>query len=579
MERTASAATKRIFHDKVGIFTDAAGDRVGFRGTMNETFLGLAPDGNLESIDIFPSWAGGRDEERLRDAAERFESLWINEMLGVTVQPIPDQTMDELRRLARAGNWRTIAEELEAEAIRSASGPQHRIAESQGRRELRPHQLDAIAAWEANGRRGILEHATGSGKTTTALEVVRRRLLVDEPSLVVVPSELLLRQWTTEIETQLADVSPKVLKCGGGNREWANGLLHGWLRRPGAESRIAVAIINTAATPEFRDQLHGLSLNVVVDEVHRIGSPEFRQLLQVEPASQLGLSATPRRFGDPDGTQALMDWFDGVVHTYPLSQAIEDGILTPYTYSPHVVRLSASEQERWDQMTERIRRRSARLPRMDSGTSPLDDRTLRLMLIQRARIARGASGKVELAVSLLREQLTQGQRWLVYCDDRTQLEGVREALHRSGIDSLGYFDAMAGDHVLTIRDFELNSGVLVAINCLDEGVDIPACTHALVLASSRNPRQFLQRRGRILRRSPGKTVSHLYDAIVIPAEDGGDETTNSLVWGELARGVEFGRQAINTQSQGILERLASDLGLDVATLADLGFEEDPSEEG
>jgi superfamily II DNA or RNA helicase len=579
LDDSAPAATKRIFHDKVGIFTDSSGDSVGFRGTMNETYLGLSSDGNLESIDIFPSWIGGRDEERLRDAATRFELLWNGELSGVSIRAIPDQTADELRRIASERGWREIAEELEAELNAERAIDEGKESTLPARRELRSHQIAALAAWDANGRRGILEHATGSGKTATALDAMRRRLADGEPSVVVVPSKVLLRQWEDEIASELADRQPKILTCGGGNRDWAGGLLRTWIHRPATEARIVVAVLNTAAKDEFREQLRGTPFLLVVDEVHRAGSPEYRGLLALEATSRLGLSATPRRYGDPIGTDAILGYFEGIVHTYTLRQAIDDGFLTPYTYDPHVVRLTDGEQRRWDAATARIGARLARArPEGDSG-GPLDDRQLSLMLIQRARIAKAATGKTDLAASILREEFKPGDRWLVYCDDRAQLDRARAALTAVGFTSLAYFDAMTGDQALTIRDFELNGGILVAIKCLDEGVDIPGATHALILASSKNPREFVQRRGRILRPAAGKTISHLHDTIVIPAETNSEPTFRSMLWSELARGVEFGNGAINPQAQTKLEQVASDLGLDVRELADLGLEDDNDEEG
>jgi superfamily II DNA or RNA helicase len=570
--QAAPAATKRIFHDKVGIFTDTSGDSVGFRGTMNETFLGLSSDGNLDSIDIFPSWVGGRDEERLRDAAMRFEQLWSGTMPEVEVREIPNQAIDELRRLANRG-WREIVEELEA----TASIPLA-VGGSAQRRPLHTHQSRALAAWRQNGRRGILEHATGSGKTTTALEAIRERLGDGEPAVVVVPSDALLRQWTREIQIQLGDLQPRVLRCGAGSREWASGMLRTWLRRPASEARIALAVINTAAKQPFRDQLEGLPFLLVVDEVHRAGSREFQNLLTVGASSRLGLSATPRRFGDPDGTDRLLDYFGGVVDTYRLDEAITDGLLTPYTYEPHVVALTAEEQDQWDALSRQIGRRVARLGRTGDGGAG-EDRQLRLMLIRRARIAKAARGKDALALSVLRDHFRDGDRWLVYCDDSVQLERIRAALSTAGFANvLAYFDAMPGDPALTIRDFELNGGVLVAIKCLDEGVDIPGASHALILASSKNPREFIQRRGRILRKALGKHVSHLHDSIVTPAQGAPGGTFDSMLWSELARGLEFGKGAINPQSQIKLQEIASDLHLDVRLLADLGFEDDEGAE-
>ena len=139
---------------------------------------------------------------------------------------------------------------------------------------------------------------------------------------------------------------------------------------------------------------------------------------------------------------------------------------------------------------------------------------LKRLLIARARIVKEAKAKIDLALSVLRKVYRQGQHWLVYCDNQQQLSKVLELLLENDFDAYEYHSGMSGDRESTLRYFTRNGGVLVSIKCLDEGVDIPAATHALILASSKNPREFIQRRGRILRKSPGKACAYLYDAVV-----------------------------------------------------------------
>jgi superfamily II DNA or RNA helicase len=268
-----------------------------------------------------------------------------------------------------------------------------------------------------------------------------------------------------------------------------------------------LTVINTAASDAFLDSVNRDSTFLVVDEVHRAGSAMFRRVLELDAPSRLGLSATPERAGDPGGTQLLLDYFGGIVHSYGLVHAIRDEVLG-HLYEP-------------------------------------------------------------------------GQRWLVYCDSRQQMAQVLAELRGRGLGAVEYHSAMTGSEPNTIREFELNGGRIVAIRCLDEGVDIPSASHALILASSRNPREFIQRRGRVLRLSPGKTLSHVHDAIVIPNRSVSRRIADEVegaVWAELARAMEFAKSALNPESRTALERLCIDLGFDLDAFSDPGFEvDDPND--
>lgn len=551
---------RRLFHDKVGLFTDAVGDTVGFRGSMNETYLGLAPDGNLESVDVFPSWDDGRDAQRVTQARGRFEQLWADEIPAVRVRPVPEAAELVLRE-AGEHDWEVLVDEMLAEhAVRAAAPP--------GERPLRDHQVAALAAWELHGRRGLLEHATGSGKTYTAVHAIRAVLTDGGTVLVLVPGELLLRQWVEELSRELGDLSPQVLRVGAGNTQWrSEELLRPWTQPapPGGPGRIVVAMLQTAITDSFLTRLvvHERTL-VVADEAHRLGSASGRRVLELDAPWRLGLSATPRRAGDPEGTAALLGYFDGVLQPpYTLGDAIRDRVLTPYNYVPHDVALSTAEQATYEDLTRQMRRVAGR--RRDGLDDLEGDDRLRKLAIARARVLKRAAGKTPLAVRVLREHYRAGQRWLVYCDSVSQLRAVRAALREAGLSSLEYHSAMSGDRQETLAELDINGGILVSVRCLDEGVDLPAVSHALILASSRNPREFIQRRGRILRRYPGKTLSFLHDAVVVPAPDtdrtdragGGDR----LLAGELFRVWEFALGAANPQALTQVERLCIRYGI------------------
>lgn len=564
---------RRLFHDKVGIFMDADRNSVVFKGSMNETWSGLANDGNLESVDVFLSWEGRREKQRVEDEIGYFERLWNNAYPTVIVKPFPQAARDVLLKAASPDSWRRLVDEI-TQQIEAGDFPADNAPVPS--RKPRPHQQRALEQWKKNGRKGIFEHATGSGKTFTALCALRESLSLNEVPLVLVPSELLLNQWLNEIRDTLGDLDPQILVCGGGHSEWRKDqLLSPWTRvRTAGSPRIVLSTMQTAATEEFRSRLRqGDHLFVVADEVHRIGSSENRKLLSTQSGPRLGLSATPRRAGDPEGTQALLDYFHGVVPPpFTLKDAIPSA-LAPYFYYVHSIRLAPDEQAKWVEISKRLARAIAQSKAPNGDGAAMSARVQQL-LIDRARIVKSAANKVGTAVQLLEAEYQAGQRWIVYCDSQQQMRQINDALQAKHLPSSEYHSAMTADKAQTLRIFESNGGILVSIRCLDEGVDIPAVSHALILASSRNPREFIQRRGRVLRKSLGKHVAYIHDVLVLPSHDAEDGVGNSIIESELARAIEFGQWAENPASITDLQRVALEFGLDYQQLAEGGFEDD-----
>jgi len=203
----------------------------------------------------------------------------------------------------------------------------------------------------------------------------------------------------------------------------------------------------------------------------------------------------------------------------------------------------------------------------------VDDR-LKLLFIERSRVVKQAAAKVDLAVAVLSQHAQPSERWLVYCDNLAQLNEVCAALAGAGITALPFHSQMDGDRMATLRWLDEEGGVVVAIKCLDEGVDVPSVSHALILASSKNPREFIQRRGRVLRRAPGKSMAFVHDAIVIPPERTGDEGPDPITAGELARAVGFAQAADNPSAGADLQKIAIDMGIDWQSLHGAGIEVD-----
>ncbi len=562
---TADGSATRIFHDKVGVFRDAAGNAVMFRGSMNETWSGLSADGNLESIDVAASWLGDRDLERTSSAEAYFADLWADRYPGLDVRPFPDTARDVLVAAAEP-DWQGTVERLLA-----APPP----ADAQPPRSLQPHQSAGLASWRANGRRGILAFVTGAGKTFTALDGVREALRFGEVPVILVPDRLLFAQWLKELRPVADGAGAKILMAGAGHSDWHPAL--STFTAPGDQPRMVLATIPTARTDDFRSRLHGGDhLLLVADEVHRLGATMNRTLLDDALfGARLGLSATPERAGDPEGTAMILGYFGGVLEPrYALADAIRDRVLTPYFYNSHTVELTADEAAKWRALSSRIARARAAAGELGPGESSA---AVEMLLFERARIVKQASGKVGVARRVLAEFYERGQRWIVYCDDRTQLDAVRAALAGDGIASMAYYADMPADRDATLAWFRDLGGVVVAIKCLDEGVDIPEITHALILASSKNPREYIQRRGRVLRRWPGKVHAFVHDAVVVPPPGqprGVGDGPDPIIAGELARAVEFARGADNSGAEVDVARIAIAAGLHWKDLFSTGIEDD-----
>ena len=564
------SARNRIFHDKLGIFRDEKGNVVIFKGSMNETWTGLSLDGNLESVDVAATWMGARDRERVHTEDAYFTQLWNDHYPSVSVRPFPQVARHEFVQAADP-DWEASVERM----LREGEGT---AATKPPARSLFPHQAAGLASWKANARQGILAFATGSGKTLTAMTAIREALHeCREVVVVVVPDQVLFAQWLREIEGATARQPVRILRAGAGYQRWRDPL-RPWTA-PGDSPRIVLATVQTAATDEFRRRLTGgKHLMLVADEVHRLGSTRNQRLLDESLfGARLGLSATPERAGDPTGTALLLSFFRGILEPrYSLADAVRDRVLTPYFYRPHVVRLSEDEAQGWHDLAREIGQLQGRL-RSGDTTSGLNERVQHL-LIRRARIVKHAQAKVPLAVEVLTTEYQRGQRWVVYCEDTSQLRSVSTALSCAGIDNIPFHSQMEGNRTETLKWLDLRGGVVVAIKCLDEGVDVPSVTHALILASSKNPREFIQRRGRVLRTAPNKALAYVHDAIVLPPDRAGaDAQDDPITVGELARAVEFAAHADNPTAATVLQRIAVDLGLDWRSLLKTGVEEDEAE--
>jgi superfamily II DNA or RNA helicase len=224
--------------------------------------------------------------------------------------------------------------------------------------------------------------------------------------------------------------------------------------------------------------------------------------------------------------------------------------------------LEEDEDSEYSRLTQRITELRTR-----ASDHPTEEqqRRLDMLRIQRARIVKKARQKVPHAADLLGREYVSGQRWLVYCEDTEQLGMVRDGLVSVDCEVHEYHSQMVGDPPATLRSFERYGGVLVSIRCLDEGIDIPMVDRALILASSTNSREYIQRRGRVLRTAPGKYSAEVYDVLVCREVDNHVEVLNR----DYSRARQFATFARNEACRYQLDALRA-----AAEDADVEFEEE-----
>ncbi|MBX3713754.1 MAG: DEAD/DEAH box helicase family protein [Lysobacter sp.] len=537
-----------MYHEKIGCFQDENGNAVTFIGSANETYSAWAEQGNFESVEVFCSWHSARDLARTEKHEQYLKRLIENQVQGVTVVPFPEAAKRRLFERAKT-SFDDFTDESKLPVTRS------------GKQPLK-HQLDSLVSWANAGYRGVLQHATGSGKTFTAILAIADHIISGSPALVLVPSQLLQTQWRREIQENLPNAV--LLLAGGGNQRWKDPyiLAAHTSNVASPHPRVTIAVMATAGSKEFRSKIaSGDHLLVVADEVHQIGSHEYSQFLETGAGKRLGLSATPQRHGDLEGTERIFRYFGNIIDpVVTLRDAIVAKRLVPYEYHSYGIRLSREEADEWRSLSKRIGfllGSNNSQDRVGGAISP----EAQLLLIRRARIAKKAERKIPEAVRILLESYQSGQRWLVYCEDVAHMEDLFAALKLRGITSTLYHSGMDADRNETLAWFDKHGGVMLAVRCLDEGIDIPSVTHALILASSQNPRQFVQRRGRILRKHPGKDHAVLHDLLVLPV-DGDNDPLGSLE-SEFVRAVGFANDAMNVGSHAKLIEMALQTGIDL----------------
>ena len=559
-----------MFHPKIRIFRDGS-DSLVAHGSSNMTTPGQSR--NYEQITISRNWGDEYERAVSKELIDEFDLLWNRpaESDGdIRVFDLPTALSDRIvkdwlptRAPTNDDYFAAAGQDSQSSKPNDQTIPQKFLIPTFLAYESGPfaHQNQAVKEWEKAGRSGILEMATGSGKTITALIAAQRlheemnRLLV----IVAVPYIPLLYQWADAAQIfGLPSRSPTLSKDKHAKLASVQGTIRN-LTLGITEAECLIVTHDFLTDPSFLALIdrHTGPTMLIADEVHHLGSGGFIAIQPQVFTYRLGLSATPMRQYDEAGTEALLDYFGPVIFEFTLAEAI--GVcLVPYDYFVHPVELSDTEVSEWIELSEKLRRLGWLIGSRQSGSQELPANVQNLLL-KRRRVLEQAEGKI----AALQENLATVGRahvrsTLVYASDkgRAQLEAVNRML----MDVLGLrihqVTQQETGHPSLLRSvldsFITPSGiqVLTAMRVLDEGIDIPEIVSAHIVASTTVERQWVQRRGRVLRLCPriGKTFAEIHDYVVVPPQsaggEGGDEV-RGILSAELRRVLEFASLARN----------------------------------
>lgn len=552
-----------MYHEKFGIITDEKGNSVAFSGSMNESenaFLG-----NYESFDVFCSWTS--DYDRVCDKKMAFDAIWNDYEPGIQTIPFPEAAKERLLQYYTRIN---ADERIETENTNNDSRDEIRLPEDF---EIRDYQKTAISNWKNNNYVGIYDMATGTGKTLTALASAeqlyrdnRKRLAV----VIVCPYQHLVEQWVLDIKR--FGIEPIIGYSTSPQKEWKSRLEESiFLFNLNSINSFCFVTTNSMFCSkkihEYMCQLKKDTL-IIIDEAHNMGATNYQKYLPENIPYRLALSATISRHNDIEGTACLVSYFKKKCIIYTLQDAIRNKMLTPYYYYPVIVYLKENELDQYIEITQKI----SQSIKEEDGKIIISEYAKRL-LIQRSQKIAGAEEKIPKLIELMKEKKNDNHI-LVYCgatnvindsqdsneiecQDIRQIDSVVQKLGNELNMKVARFtskeSAMERSEIIKKFSDGYMLQALVAIKCLDEGVNIPSIKTAFILASSTNPKEYIQRRCRVLRLAKGKKYANIYDFITLPFDvkeiNGYQEnliqSTKGLVKREIIRMLDFSEIAEN----------------------------------
>lgn len=567
--RTHDNGDVELYHEKIGVFADSSGDYVTFNGSPNESWNGWVR--NAESFALHRSW--GPEAEHAQSERSLFDKTWEKQRSGVALFEVNDAVISTLFEhfppMDPAEVAKRKATSFHLPASTSIVGDDLGLTYPDYilKGGLRPYQETCIDNWFIASCRGTFSLATGTGKTVIALAAGRR--FAEEQAyygastlvLVVVPTKSLAEQW----KRSAREFGFVTTVCNSTVQNWPSQLelaLSG-LRGSTPSAQCAIVTADTMSGERWRSKAKeieaiGTSLFVIGDEMHSLGTKSRLACLPARDSAdvaRMGLSATPRRHNDEEGTDALLAYFgDVVAPVIDIAAAIELGALCRYTYNPIVARLNDAEQVEFDRLSRQI---GIALQKAD-GDSQAFYRLAGRHLTRRNGLLSHAEAKTAEGLAVVKSTADPGYQ-IVYTGEGvhpltevSQINYILGELRRFGVRANKFVYQTESDqrnmNLEMFRSGDLD--VLVAMRCLDEGIDIPEARRGVILASTQNPRQFVQRRGRLLRTAPGKSSAELVDILCLPANppDRGSAAfaaERNLVARELTRALELAEASSN----------------------------------
>lgn len=541
-------AHNSLFHQKVGIAFDSAGNIVSYSGSINETAQAWL--NNIEEFKVFRSWESGQIEY-LNSDLRKFSSFWKNEKPEVAeVFDIPDA----IRQCIIEKKPRDIHDL----SIMKRYVKNKRLSDN--KLSLFPHQERAVQEWRANNFSLLMEMATGTGKTRTAIGCILEKMRDKEPLIVIVstPQNTLSRQWKNDLD-KLEISFDKSLIADGSNSRWKKDLEIALMDISDGKYR-NVIVFTTHATSSDKKFISIMANNkfntkvlFICDEVHAIGSQKQQQALLDFYEYRIGLSATPERMFDEGGTSVIRSYFGDKSFEFTISDALNTinpltgrPFLNRFRYVPRFIELTDAEVARYSKISQQIY--------IIKNQDEPDEEELQRLYDRRASIAKNAENKF-VALDILLDQLNPQKivDTILFVSDK-QIEESFSIMSRKGIKRAKITEAESATKVVNIEgDTERQNlitqfvkqqlQVLVGIKCLDEGIDIPNARIAILMANSTNPREYVQRVGRVIRQAKDKPESVIYDFIVTPP--GGNADGSGIMEKEARRVYQISQNATN----------------------------------
>lgn len=590
-----------IAHTKEGIFSDGQ-NFVGFNGSCNFTQTALI--GNKESIFVSCDWDSETDKNRVKYSIEEFERTFSgkddavnyldpSEIITNIEKTFGNKSIDELLEQEELlfyngqKNIRPSIKKAIDKAKRQVEKTIEKIKEADSKPKFpypqgaREYQQTAFENWKNNNKQGLFAMATGTGKTITSLNCLLQEYYETGhyKALIFVPTMSLVEQWEKECEKfNFKDNIIKVYSINNWQSELSRLETLKLLNKD--FSFVIISTYSSFLTKKFQSQFKELPENtlLIADECHNMGSPNiFKKLKSIHLQKRIGLSATPERQYQEEINNTIRDFFgEKPENDYTFSYSMEDAIkkepkaLCPYKYYPQIVRLTDSEFQKYVEHTRRI---VAMHPKSEKEKE-IHNR----LCIARQRIIHKAENKLEAFKSILQKEYAKRKNLkytLVYvpeglADEDVIFDAIKtDILQETDADRnlLNIYTRTIGelfgnipvkqfigstssyDRKKNLKDFANGDlQIITSMKCLDEGIDVPRSELAIFCASTGNPRQFIQRRGRVLRLADGKDEAVIYDLVVVPDPSGDDslfKTEQSEVAKELRRIKDFAEMSEN----------------------------------